>query len=277
MLPGCDRKPPPRHRPRRVGCATGVAGGAIGLVVLYVAARGEREREHDRDQSSPHVSSLGWCARIDARSAKSLPEPKPVTLADVDDLELLARWRSGDNAAGNELCARHFDAVYRFFEYKVEDPHELIQNTFLKFVRSRDAFRGEASVRTYVLVIARRELLQHYRGRPKQEQVELHSSSLENLTSSMRLKHHRDRETERLMVALRKLKADEQLLLELHYWQDLDAPALAKVFELEPGAVRVRLHRARKALRKAMDEDVLAKLREDPLVSSVAELDADPA
>src|SRR5689334_5395518 len=105
----------------------------------------------------------------------------------MDDHELLAKWQSGDNAAGNELCGRHFDAIYRFLEYKVEDPHELVQNTFLKFVRSRDAFRGEASVRTYLFVIARRELLQHYRGRPKQEHVELHSSSVEELTSSMTL------------------------------------------------------------------------------------------
>jgi RNA polymerase sigma factor (sigma-70 family) len=190
----------------------------------------------------------------------------------MEDLELLALWQKGDKAAGNELCARHFDVVYRFFEYKVDDPNDLVQKTFLNFVGSYIAFRGEASVRTYLFVIARNVLREHYRKEPKQRHSELHMSSLEELTSSMALKLHRNRETQRLLVALRKLKADDQLLLELHYWQELDAPALAMVFELEPGAVRVRLHRARKELRKLMGHDLFAKLREDPIVSSIAAL-----
>jgi RNA polymerase sigma-70 factor (ECF subfamily) len=55
-----------------------------------------------------------------------------------------------------------------------------------------------------------------------------------------------------LHLALAELSADEQMLLELHYWQDLDAAALAEVFEATPGAIRVRLLRARRALHERL-------------------------
>jgi DNA-directed RNA polymerase specialized sigma24 family protein len=39
----------------------------------------------------------------------------------------------------------------------------------------------------------------------------------------------------------------------MHYWHELDTDQLGEILEISPGAVRVRLHRARAALR-----DVLA-------------------
>ena len=41
-------------------------------------------------------------------------------------------------------------------------------------------------------------------------------------------------------------------MLELHYWEGLDATALAEVFESNAAAIRNRLHRAREKLREAM-------------------------
>jgi len=50
------------------------------------------------------------------------------------------------------------------------------------------------------------------------------------------------------------LPAEQQLLLELHYWHELDAEALGEVFEAAPGTIRVRLLRARRALRQRMEK-----------------------
>src|SRR6185295_12917475 len=59
---------------------------------------------------------------------------------------------------------------------------------------------------------------------------------------------------ERLRLALATLPAEQQLLLELHYWHELDAEALGEVFEAAPGTIRVRLLRARRALRQRMEQ-----------------------
>ncbi len=60
-----------------------------------------------------------------------------------DDLELLARWRDGDRAAGNTLFKRHFQVVARFFRNKVRGGDaDLIQRTFLDAMKAETNFRG---------------------------------------------------------------------------------------------------------------------------------------
>ena len=52
--------------------------------------------------------------------------------------------------------------------------------------------------------------------------------------------------------ALQQLPVEQQTLLELHYWESLDAAAIGAVLEIAPGTVRVQLHRARAQLREVM-------------------------
>ena len=59
----------------------------------------------------------------------------------------------------------------------------------------------------------------------------------------------RDADRRQLLEALRALPVEQQTLLELHYWEEMDPAALAEVFETTAAAIRVRLHRARRALR----------------------------
>jgi RNA polymerase sigma-70 factor (ECF subfamily) len=172
------------------------------------------------------------------------------------DLDLFARWRDGDERAGHELFTRHFDEIYRFFEHKVgAGADDLAQRTFLACVTSRDRFRGESTFRTYLFAIARHELLTYLRRLPKAEHVDFDITSMAQLVTSARGKLVRAEELERLRRALAELPVEQQLILELHYWHGLDAGALADVFELEPTAVRMRLSRARQALRTGLEAD----------------------
>jgi RNA polymerase sigma-70 factor (ECF subfamily) len=156
----------------------------------------------------------------------------------VDDLALFQRWREGDDRAGHELFTRHFEEIYRFFAHKdAADADDLTQRTFLGCVKSRDHFRGDASFRTYLFSIARNELYTYLRRLPKAEHVDFDEVSIASLVTSARGKLDRAREVERLREALADLPAEQQLLLELHYWHGLDAPELAQVFETGDGAI----------------------------------------
>jgi RNA polymerase sigma factor (sigma-70 family) len=117
-------------------------------------------------------------------------------------------------------------------------------------VTARDRFRGQSSFRTYLFAIARNELYTFFRRLPRREHVDFEVTSIADLRTSIPALLHRAREAEQLRVALAELPAEQQLLLELHYWHDLDAAALAEVFDVPAGTVRVRLLRARKALRE---------------------------
>lgn len=167
-----------------------------------------------------------------------------------DDLALLAAWRSGDKAAGEQLFARHFDSLCAFFVTKCADADELVQRTLLACVGARDQFRAQSSFRTYLFAIARNELHQYLRRtRRDRERIDFDTTSVAQLVTTPATRLARRAEQQRMVEALRQLSVEQQTLLELYYWEDLDVAALAEVFDLTPNAIRVRLHRARQELR----------------------------
>ncbi|MDR3360090.1 MAG: sigma-70 family RNA polymerase sigma factor [Bifidobacteriaceae bacterium] len=59
---------------------------------------------------------------------------------------------------------------------------------------------------------------------------------------------------ERLVDALESLPAEQRELLIARYWDGLSADETAALFDLSPGAVRVRWHRARAALKRLLEQ-----------------------
>jgi len=187
------------------------------------------------------------------------------------DFDLLDRWRAGDNAAGQALLARHFDTLCGFFESKCgPDADDLVQRTMLACVASKDRFRKHASFRTYLFTVARHELYHYLHARRRDGQrLDFSITSIAELLTTPRSRMIKDADKLRIVEALRRLPVEQQTLLELHYWQELDIEALSEVLEIEPGATRVRLHRARKKLRELLeltDEDDAAKLLESTAI-----------
>lgn len=191
------------------------------------------------------------------------------------DFELLERWRTGDVSSGQALFARHFQDVYRFFEHKVSaDVDDLVQRTFAACVASRDRFRGESSFRTYMFAIARKQLYNYLRQQPKGEHFDFDEISIARVSTSPASKVDRANQIDLLRHALLQLPAEQQLLLELHYWQDLDAGDLGQVFETAPGTIRVRLLRARDALRKqlsVLQADIGPQDSDDRLIAALTQ------
>lgn len=197
-------------------------------------------------------------------------------LVAVDDLALLERWQQGDQRAGQELCERYFSEVHRFFEYKlVDEADDLTQQTFMACVRCRDQFRRESSFRTYLYAIARNELYMRLRKVSKLQQVDLDVSSLNEIVSSPSQRLGKAQELSRVRAALCQLPVEQQVLLELHYWHDQDAAALAEIYDTTPGAIRVRLLRARRALRGRLGTDTGDTAADDLLSRSLSAPDLD--
>jgi RNA polymerase sigma-70 factor (ECF subfamily) len=61
------------------------------------------------------------------------------------------------------------------------------------------------------------------------------------------------REEERILLqALRRLPLDQQITLELYYWEELPVADIAEVLDVAVGTVKSRLGRAREALRECI-------------------------
>jgi len=175
-------------------------------------------------------------------------------MSEPSDIALLDQWRGGDANAGQALFQRHFDSIYGFFETKCEaDADELTQATFFACLRARDQFRKESSFRTYLFTIARNELYRVLRGRQRDgARLDFELSSIAELISTPATRMARNQEHRHLLEVLRQLPVEQQTLLELHYWEDMEIAQLAEIFEMPQATVRTRLHRARKALRERM-------------------------
>ncbi len=177
-----------------------------------------------------------------------------VSSPQVDDFELLDRWRSGDTTAGNQLLKRHFDALYRFFTNKVPDhADDLIQATMMACVRGRDSFRKECGFRSFVFVVARHELYRHIRNHHRSREVfDPSLVSVADLGPSPSSALARHKEQRLLLSALRRIPLDLQIVLELHYWEGLSTNELAEAMEIPQGTVKSRLRRGREALEREM-------------------------
>ena len=185
-------------------------------------------------------------------------------MTELDDLELLERWRHGDAEAGQRLFERHFDSIYGFFETKCEsEADELTQTTFLSCLRARDQFRAQSSFRTYLFAIARNELYRHLRNRQRRDaKLDFELSSIADLVSTPGTRMARSQAHRRLIEALQHLPVEQQTLLELHYWEDMDISQLAVIFDSPTATIRTRLHRARKALRDLIEGAAPAEVLE---------------
>lgn len=180
----------------------------------------------------------------------------------LEEGELLARWRTGDRAAGQELFRRSYKVVSRYLRNKVSGSvhGDLVQKTFLACLNSSMQFRGESSFRTYLLGIAHHTLVDHFRaaGRaaarehdgergPELDDLIVAETFAEPDAIVSRRQEHRI-----LLAALRRLPFPLQVALELHYWESLKVREIAEVLRAPRGTVKTRLRDGRLRLRREL-------------------------
>jgi RNA polymerase sigma factor (sigma-70 family) len=180
----------------------------------------------------------------------------PANAAMESDFALLEAWKAGDDESGNALFERHFDALYRFFRNKVSDGiDDLVQQTMLACVRNRESFRQNSSFRTYLFGIARNILFHHFDRRSREgERFDWGTVSVADLGESPSRVVAARAEQRLLAAALRRVPLDDQILLELYYWENMSGPELAEALDLTEPAVRSRLRRSLERLRNAVEQ-----------------------
>lgn len=182
--------------------------------------------------------------------------------------ELLARVRSGDEAALSEVLEQVQQQVYRFGMRVCshpEDAEDVLQETLLTLARRLREFRGDAALSTYIYAVARSHCI---KKRRKSKFAPVHIESLDS-------EHLEGRERDELDVAGRE-RGDPHVALErkeswrlvadaianldptykevlvLRDIEGLSAAEVATVVDSSVSAVKSRLHRARRALRDAL-------------------------
>ncbi len=175
---------------------------------------------------------------------------------DSTDLDLIARWRAGDQRAASELVRRHAGAVARFAASVGArgDVEELVQDTFVRAFASLDGFRADSSLRTWLFTIARRLLLDRRRAeRRRGDQVQVQDAdamtefdALDTLVA--------DESRRRLRLAVQELTPTQRDVFTLRVSEGLSYKEIAGVVGTTEGAARVHYHNAMRAIKEFLDD-----------------------
>jgi RNA polymerase sigma-70 factor (ECF subfamily) len=179
------------------------------------------------------------------------------------------------NANVSHWLVEHGDAMYRYARARVgrrELAEDLVQETFLAAVQSREPFRCESSLRTWLIAILRRKIVDHYRRHPRAVDGEAQSiqatpeyAQLFTSAGSWRQlpavwKSPGDALENRefwvvLGTCLSKLPSSLARTFLLRELVGVEMDELRETQVLSGVNVRVRLHRARVLLRECLERN----------------------
>ena len=177
------------------------------------------------------------------------------------------RLRGGPAAAARdpqlfeEFYRRHVDAVTRFVARRVDDPHtaaDLTAEIFLAVLDSAHTYRPRLGSETaWLYGIARNVVSSERRRVAREAERNLRFSGRRSLEADdiVRLEDKLDAESpgRRVLAALARLPEGERAVMELIAVDQLTVTEAAAALGIRQVTARVRLHRARKALREETD------------------------
>ena len=174
-------------------------------------------------------------------------------MAQQRDAALVAAWQDGDQAAGAELFRQYYRPVLRFFQSKVgPQGADLVQRCFLRCLEVRARIRQGSSFRCFLFGVARHVLLEHYRSKRLGERIDFTERTVEDLGPTPTAEIAQGERTQQLLLALRRLPVEQQIVIELYYWEELNAREIAEIYALPEPTVRTRLRRAKLRLEQEL-------------------------
>jgi RNA polymerase sigma-70 factor (ECF subfamily) len=175
---------------------------------------------------------------------------------DATDVDLIARWKDGDERAASELVARHANSLARFASTLGERDgvEELVQDTFVRAFASIDSFRGDSSLRTWLFTIERRLVVDRRRSaRRRRGDVQVQEDDL--ATEYTALDGVVADETEqRLLQAMGRLSPMQKEVFTLRVSEGMSYRDIANLVGSTEGAARVHYHNALRAVKELLDE-----------------------
>ncbi|HWI55642.1 MAG TPA: RNA polymerase sigma factor [Bacillota bacterium] len=178
-------------------------------------------------------------------------------MAESDQLPV-PQARAGDPAAWDALFHRYQLPLYVYvFELVHEEQASLdiVQETFITAARHLSSLRKDGKFGSWLFGIAHQKCVQRWRKQTREE------SALEEVGAAppefgagpddllIRQEHE-----EAFMRLLNQLPPPQRAVLLLHFVEDFSIEQIAEITATAPGTVKSRLHYAKKALRKLMED-----------------------
>lgn len=179
--------------------------------------------------------------------------------AGIPDGRLVDQARAGDGAAYEELIRRHKRKIFGMAARIARDPLELEeigQEVFVKAYENLASYRGDAPFGHWLARIATntcRDYLRKRKQRRAEVSVDLYEWMLE---APVETHGAAPEDLAALARALERLRPDERLVLTLLELEEKSVKETAYIMDISEGNVKVRAHRARKALKELLEKEL---------------------
>ncbi len=170
----------------------------------------------------------------------------------------VAQARAGEPAAWDDLFRRYQLPLYVYVFEQVHDEQtslDLVQETFIAAVRHIGGLREDGKFGSWLFGIAHQKCIQRWRKQNRDEWLreETVAAPHEFENSPDDLLIRREKEAE-FMELLNHLPPPHRSVLLLHFVEDFSLEAIAGITRTPLGTVKSRLHYAKRALRKLLEE-----------------------
>jgi RNA polymerase sigma-70 factor (ECF subfamily) len=170
------------------------------------------------------------------------------------DRELVQRFHAGERTAFDLIVRRHQKGVWRMVRRYIKsdaDASDVTQQVFVRAFKGLGAFRGAASVRSWLYRIAINCSLTWIRDHRHEQAGELAEDALtEEPTGIANLSD--GEEGARLRAAIAQLPPKQKLVLELRVFDDLPFKEVADLADCSENTAKVNFHYAVKRLRELL-------------------------
>jgi RNA polymerase sigma-70 factor, ECF subfamily len=177
----------------------------------------------------------------------------------VADEELVRLAQEGRREAFEELVRRHADRLYGVVLRFSGDPaetEEVVQETFLRAWRGIGSFERRAQFFTWLYRIGLNEAKRRATRRPTADTISVEEGALESFPDTRQAPESRAEQRDvraALERAVRALPAKYRAPLILRDVEGLSTEQAAAIMGLREAAFKSRLHRARLAVREAIE------------------------
>src|SRR5258708_36853833 len=191
-------------------------------------------------------------------------------MSDETDEQLMHAYREGNPRAVELLLARHERKVWTFLRRSVGDPtlgEDLLQEVFLRVIKARAEWKGEAKFTTWVYAIAANLCIDHGRRAVHRDARSLDAPTRRDEDASETLHDHlasSDRDAEglasdgqvrvRVEEALAALPPEQREVFLLREVMDMPFAEIAVVVGAPEPTVKSRMRYALERLREALED-----------------------
>jgi RNA polymerase sigma-70 factor, ECF subfamily len=166
---------------------------------------------------------------------------------------LLARCRTGSDAAFGELVDHHKNFVFAVILRSIRDPIEaedLAQEVFLRVYRGLPYFRGDSRLTTWIYRIVRNICVEA--GRRRRITIPLDDMPVSRQPRVIDRQFGDLELLDRLNKAVAQLPEQAQVLISAHYFGGRQYEEIAEDLQMPLGTVKAQLHRAKRRLRELL-------------------------